>query len=207
MNKDINIRTDLITPNVAASIIPAFAASYGMAAFVADTVDFLGWEFREQILPHLKNWAVEYELHRRAKQGILPFECFIVPNARKNHNHIELRKNGFILTVSQTHSIKSMPRDCIFRNDHCMDGQIALAGFESRNSEKKSVYAILTHGCGISAPKYILCGIPNPNMSSWAQHVNLYELVNGLSVEDTSPVDDDIKLDYRDKVKEIAKNI
>lgn len=202
MKKDINLSTDLITPNVAMSLIPAFSASYGMAAFVADTVDFLGWELREQILPHLKNWAVEYELQRRAKEGIIPFTCSLVPNSRKNHRHIELRKNGFVITVSQTHSINAMPRDCVFRNDYCMDGQIALSGFGSGEPDaSKEVYAILTHGCGATVPSFILCGIPASNMSLWAQHVNLFEVVKNMTIIDTSPVDDDIKLDYREKVK------
>lgn len=209
MKRDINLRTDLVTPSVAMTLIPAFIASYGMATFAADTVDFLGgWEIREQILPHLKNWAVEYELQRRAREGIIPFECTIVPNVRKNHRHVELRKDGFVLTVSQTHSIRAMPRDCVFRNDHCMDGQIALAGFESGDSDaSKEIYAILTHGNGTAAPSFVLCGIPNPDMTSWAQHVNLFDVAKGMSVVDPSPVDDEILLDYRIKVKELAKEV
>lgn len=209
MKRDIDIRKDLITPDVAASLIPAFAAAYGMAVSVADSIDFLGgWELREQIIPHLKNWAVEYELHRRAIAGTIPFECTVVPNIRKNHNHIELRKNGFVLTVSQTHSIRSMPRECIFRNDRCMDGQLALSGFESRDHDgSKEIYAILTHGRGLVSPAFILCGIPNPNMSSWAKHEDLYQITNGITVIDTSPIDDDIVLDYREQVKEHARLI
>ena len=208
MKKEVNLRTDLLTPSITMSLLPAFISSYGMATFVADTVDFLNWEIREQILPHLKNWAVEYELQRRAKEGIIPFDCSIVPNSIKNHRHIELRKNGFVLTVSQTHSIREMPRDCVFRNDHCMDGQIALSGFESGDSEiTKEIYAILTHGKGLMAPSFVLCGIPNRDMTSWDQHVNLFDIVKGISVSDPSPVDNDIMLDYRVKVKELAKEI
>lgn len=209
MRTAINILSKLITPTVAMTLLPAFKASYGMAAYAADTFDFLGWEkFREQIIPHLKNWAIEYELQRRAKEGIIPFECSVVSNSKRNHNHIELRKDGFVLTVSQTHGINSMPRECVFRNEHCMDGQIALSGFESGDSEfSNEVYAILTHGGGGPSPTFVLCGIPNPNMSSWAQHVNLIDIVHGITLVDPSPINDDIKLDYRNKVKELAKDI
>lgn len=207
MKKEVNIDSDLITPKVAMSLIPAFTAAYDMALYAADTIDFLGWaELRNQFLPHLKNWAVEYELQRRAKEGIIPFDCSVVPNSRKNHQHIELHANGFILTVSQTHNIYSMPRDCVFRNDHCMDGQLALEGFEPEEVYSGNIYAILTHGRGLTAPSYILCGIPMPNMKSWAQSVNLFDLVKGMTLVDNSPVDDDIKLDYRNKAKERAED-
>lgn len=206
MKRNIDICSDLITPSIALSLIPAFKSAYGMASFAAETIDFLGGGLGEQIMPHLKNWAVEYELHRRSVEGIIPFECSIVPNSRKNHRHIELRRNGFVLTVSQTHGIHSMPRECVFRNDHNLDGQIALEGFCSNSTEyDKEIYAILTHGQGTSAPAFILCGIPNKGMTLWAQHINLYSVISGISIVDKLPVTDDIKLDFRDKAKEHAK--
>lgn len=208
MKKTIDICSDLITPRIALSLIPAFKAAYGMASFAADSVDFLGGALREQIMPHLKNWAVEYELHRRSVEGIIPFDCSTVPNVRKNHRHIELRKNGFVLTVSQTHTLYSLPRECVFRNDRNLDGQIALGGFETDSGEAGGeIYAILTHGQGSSAPAYIVCGIPNPNMTAWAQHVNLYNVIRDITLLDETPVTDEIKLDFRDKVREQAKKI
>lgn len=207
MKKEINIRSDLITPRVALSFISAFKSAYGMASFAADSVDFLGGELKAQIMPHLKNWAVEFELQRRCIEGIIPFECTFEANSRRNHKHIELRSNGFVLTVSQTHSINAIPRECVFRNDHNWDGQMALSGFDSDSSSAaKDVYAILTHGQGFLTPAFILCGIPNSDMTSWAQHENLFSLVAGMSAVDESPATEDIKLDFRDKAQAKVKN-
>lgn len=204
MKKDVDLCADLITPSIAVSLIPAFVSAYDMAASAADSTEFLGGPLRKQIIPHLKNWAVDYELHRRAKEGIIPFECSFVFNSRKNHEHIELRKDGFVLTVSQTHTFQSMPRESIFRNDYCIDGQIALAEFEPEDSSKE-VYAILTHGWNSASPNFLFCGIPNHNMTCWAQHANLYDIAGGLNIVDESPVTEEIKLDYKEKVKKLAK--
>lgn len=208
MKREVDIRTDLITPRIALSLISAFKSAYGMASFAVESVDFLGGELGEQIMPHLKNWAVEYELRRRSVGGIIPFECTVASNSRKNHKHIELRKDGFVLTVSQTHGMSTMPRECAFRNDHNLDGQMALADFDSCSLMQGSeVYAILTHSGGLDAPAFVLCGIPNTDMTAWAQHVNLFSVVSGLSVVDESPITDDIKLDFRDRAAEQARKI
>lgn len=209
MKDDVDLCADLITPRIAVSLIPAFTSAYSMATSTAESIDFLGgWEFRDLIIPHLKNWAVEYELHRRAKEGILPFECSLAPNSRNNHLHVELRRDGFVLTISQTHRQGQIPRECVFRNDHCMDGQIALEEFAASHTPSgKEVYAIITHGCGLDSPSFILCGIPDPEMRFWAQHVNLFEVVRDLSIVDESPVTQEIQLDYRAKVRELADNI
>lgn len=209
MKRHIDIRSDLITPRVAMSLLPVFTASYNMATFASDTIDFCGGELRDQILPHLKNWAVEYELHRRSTEGIIPFTSSMVYNSKKNHKHLELRRNGFVLTVSQTHTIKSMPRDCVFRNDHCTDGQLALKGFGllDEEAEEKEIYAILTHGWASESPSFVLCGIPNPGLTAWDQHVDLISMIRDIHIIDTSPVTEDIKLDFRDSIKERSKEI
>lgn len=205
----VDICKDLMTPAIATCLIPAFTSAYGMAVSAAESIDFLGkWDLQEQILPYLKNWAVEYELLRRSRQGIIPFGCDVIPNSRKNHRHIELHRNGYILTVSQIHHLTSLPRECIFRNDHCLDGQFVMSGFgEGANGLCKEVYAIMTHGQGMDSPSFICCGIPAPNMKSWAQHVNLFDVVKGLSIVDESPITEDIKLDYRESIQESVKEL
>lgn len=201
MTRNINLNADLITPNVAMSLIPVFTSAYGLAISAAESYDFLGGDLKQQILPHLKNWAVEQELHRRIKDGTIPFDGSFVWNSSKNHKHLELQKDGFILTVSQTQSLQSVPRDCVFRNSHCLDGQLAMAGFQDDNNPNH-IYAILTHGRGTYSPSYILCGIPSPDMRSWAQHLNLFEVVHGMRVLDPSPVTEEIKLAFRDEMEE-----
>lgn len=204
MKKLVNICTDLITAEVALQLIPAFTAAYGMAISAIDSVDFLGGIFRKQNLPHLTNWAVEYELQRRANEGIIPFSCSIVSNRSGNHVHTELHKDGFLLTASQTHRIYEIPRDCVFRNEHSWDGQIAMEGFEDDDPcSDKEIYAVLTHGWGNGGLAYVFCGIPSPQMSEWVQGVNLFDVAKGMSVIDETPVDEDIKLDFREKVKKI----
>lgn len=154
-------------------------------------------------MPNLRNWAVEYELHRRSKEGILPFESKFVFNSRHNHQHLELKYDGFILTVSQTHFLTDLPRECIFRNEHCLDGQMAISGFDPDvDDDEKNIYAILTHGHASSTPNFLLCGIPSPDMKSWAQCVNLLEYTKGFQIIDPSPATDEIVLDFRRSVEE-----
>lgn len=201
----VDIRNDLITPSVALSLIPAFSAAYELATLAANDYNFLGGDLRAQILPHLRNWAVEYELKRRALSGSIPFAGSFESNSRNNHRHLELRNGVFLLTVSQTHRITELPRDCVFRNEHCINGQYVMDEFDYDLSTK-CIYAILTHGRGKDAPGYILCGIPSPDMKTWAQAVNLYDIVGNLEIIDSSPVTEEVKLGYRETIEEkIAK--
>lgn len=199
MAQNFDLRSDLITPRTALSLVAAFTAAYEMAVYTVDTIDFLK-EYRDQALPHIKNWAVESELHRRSKEGVIPFEATMHFNSRHNHKHLELRKNEVTLTVSQTQAIKMPPRECCFRNAHCLEGQTVLPGFDDLESEPcDKIYAILTHGWGTVKPAFIVCGIPNHNMTAWIQSINLLQLV-GNAIIDESPITNDIVLDFKDKV-------
>lgn len=201
MTSNINLVNDIITPSVAMALLPAFSSAYALAEEAVETFEFLGGPLKRQILPHLKNWAVEYELNRRVQNGLIPFESNFVPNSRKNHKHLELRQENFILTVSQTPNVWSLPRDCVFRNDYCLSGQTAIEGFEMEISEDKCVYGILTHGYSSSLPSFVCCGIPTPDMRAWAQQVDLRGIVRGLTVIDPAPVDEEIKLGYKNEIR------
>lgn len=206
MKREFDVAEDLITPRIATQLIPAFNAAYEMAFHAADSVDFLGGVFRGQTLPHLINYAVDYELRRRAEAGIIPFECSVIPNSRRNHLHIELRRNGTLLTVSQTHNQLELPRNCEYRNSYCMDGQYALEGFDDGlRSSNKEVYAILTHVRGNRAPQYLMCGIPTPDMTAWAQLVDLFNVSKGLHIVDESPISNDIQLSFVHHLKRVAE--
>ncbi len=199
--KFVDLRADLITPHVAATLVPAFVAGYDMAAEAAETFDFLSGSLRPLALPHLRNWAVEHELYRRAKAGLIPFTGRFVSNSRNNHVHLELEYSGFILTVSQTHRMTDLPRECVFRNDHNLDGQLFLSDLNLEEERPTNTYAILTHGHNSMTPKHILCGIPSSDMKSWVQQVNLHEIAGEFSIVDPAPIDEEIKLDYRNSIK------
>lgn len=197
--ENFDLKTDLITPRVAATLIPAFEAAYDLASFVANEHPFLSGELKEQIIPYLKNWAVEFELHRRTLTGAIPFIGSFENNSRNNHRHLELQMGRCLLTVSQTHREYELPRDCVFRNEHCLNGQMVLKEFRT-DIHSKTIYAILTHGRGLETPGFIMCGVPNPDMKSWAQAVNLYDVVGNLEVVDVAPVSDEVKLGFRESV-------
>ncbi|MCI6487729.1 MAG: hypothetical protein MSA25_06675 [Clostridiales bacterium] len=202
-----DLKSELITPAVALKLVPAFVSAYELAASAANEIEFLGGELRYQILPHLRNWAVEFELDRRARLGLIPFSSSFESNSRNNHRHLELRKGNVLLTISQTHHCIDLPRDCVFRNEHCENGQYCLEGFEEKvDTASKNIYAILTHGQGKSAPGFILCGVPAPDMKKWSQAVNLYDVVRNLELVDDAPVTEEIHLGYRESVKKNITN-
>lgn len=206
MENHIELLPKLITPNIAVALIPAFTAAYEMAFEAATNIDFLAWDLRPQILPHLKNWAVEFELKRRAEQGKIPFQCEVVQNKRKNHRHIELINKNLIITVSQVSRPTELPRESIFRNQYSIDGQTVLEPFYSADSlpEETPIYAILTHGWQTQAPAFISCGIPAPDMACWTQYLDIFEMVRNLSLVDASPITQDIKLEFRESALQRA---
>lgn len=113
--KYVALEVELITPEVARAITSSVNTAYALADQVAKEYDFLGGELNNQIRPHLRNWAVEWELNRRATAHIIPFTSSFEENIRRNHRHLELRSNGYLLTVSQTHNALELPRECVFR--------------------------------------------------------------------------------------------
>ena len=202
-----DLKSNLITPSVALKLVPAFISAYELALSAANDIDFLGGDLRYQILPHLRNWAVEFELNRRSQLGLLPFSSSFESNSRNNHLHLELRKDNILLTVSQTHRFNDLPRECVFRNEYCEDGQYCMEGFEEDvDSTDKSIYAILTHGRGKTAPGFILCGIPSPDMKKWSQAVNVLDAVHNLDFIDDEPVTEEIHLGFRSSVKKSICN-
>lgn len=202
MGDTFNIRTDLISPSVASSIVPAFHMAYSMACEVVESNSFLAGPLRDQTLPIIKNAAVEFVLYRRAEQGLIPFDVKWVTNSRKNHTHLELRRNGYVLTVSQTHSWDDIPRRCVFRNDRNIDGQLALAGFKSDVSTSKEIYAILTHGWKQSVPTFLYCGVPNANMTAWVDGIDLQNEYSGIRRMEAPKVSQEIVLEFKSHMKE-----
>ena len=202
MRNNIELLPSLITPRVALALIPAFTSAYAMAIEVADAIDFLRGDLRSQIIPHLKNWAVEFELKRRSDEGSIPFWCNVTMNERKNHKHIELHTDKWILTVSQVHTPMYLPREALYRNELNLDGQIALEGFDSEDSTDGEIYAILTHGWQTNNPAFINCGILSPNGTCWVQQMDVLNAAQRMTVLDVSPVTENIKLEFREQAIE-----
>lgn len=144
-----DLLSTLITPQVALTLVPAFTSAYSMAVDTSNSVDFLGGELRTQILPYLKNWALDFEIKRRSEKGLIPFQCKFVFNKAKNHSHIELKNSDWHLTVSQVCRPADIPRESIFRNKYSFDGQMSFPAFgleEDIDRSRGKIYAILTHG-------------------------------------------------------------
>lgn len=50
-------------------------------------------------------------------------------------------------------------------------------------------------------PSFVCCGIPTPDMRAWAQQVDLHSIVRGMTIVDSAPVDEEIKLGYKNAVR------
>ena len=210
MTNSCDLLTNLITPQVAMSLVPAFMSAYSMADDASKSIDFLGGELRTQIAPHLKNWALEFEIKRRAEKGLIPFHCEFVTNKSRNHSHVELLSGNWRLTVSQVCRPLDIPRESIFRNKHSLDGQLyfSASGIEEYDvsCENGRIYAILTHGWQTAIPAFINCGIPSSDMKSWVQHLDMLELLRDMATEDPLPPNDDIILEFNNHIDEKASN-
>lgn len=127
--------------------------------------------------------------------------------SNKNHScyHIELSKNGYILTHSSGNK-KSFPRKALYREDLCTN-QLSLFTDE-QTSEMK--YGILMHASNLEpgSVQKIGLGIPDSNCKTWSNFIELtnpYSLNRINNIIEQYPETDIEKFNF--KLKDRMKNL
>lgn len=160
-------------------LVPAVKRAYSLINELVQQNDFLNWKVGSDILPYLRNAAVEFEFKRLIDKKLLNLKYRIAMNTRRNCHHIEVITNQCIMTISQVPSKTSIPRKAIFRSNLSFSNQLSLLsipGFYPEKEEDK-YYVILTHGCEDSqnskTPEFVTLGLPYPNVLRWAETIDL----------------------------------
>lgn len=138
-------------------------------------VDFLRNSLGKDQFGYLKNLAVQYELARLAKAGILPFRARLATNIARNSKHLELisEKDRAVITVAQVNAPRIIPRPAKFRQLlSTQNNQVTLfetfpALFASLDKEKSDIHILIIHGYKTSVPKFIHAGIPHADNKTW----------------------------------------
>jgi hypothetical protein len=173
-----NLLLEVFPSNVMSQLYIGVNRGYLYVKQIMDT-DFLNNPIGRDNIANLKNIAVQYELARMSRAGLLPFTVNI-KNNKRGANHLELRTNNpkTVLTISQVPYNKKymqprLPKPALFRQSLSVtNGQITMADtfpeiFSSSQGDNSEIHLILTHGYQTEEPKFIYVGIPDPDNKFW----------------------------------------
>lgn len=158
-------------------------------------------ESAESFKQNIINFAIDYNLAKACREGLLDFGFRYAKNHAKNCKHIELLHNELILTHSSINNGERVPRESIFRRYLSSTNQISFYGDETLNPPS---YGILTHQHRENGNKkaIIYLGIPDSEYGYWCNEINLTLLNSGLMVSVSEEEYEDFKFELRKEQKE-----
>lgn len=187
--------------------LPAVRLAYKMVKDLKDDKEWIAWIGSEDLLVHLRIYAVEFMISRLVDKGELPdsFRYRIARNVADNCNHLELLSRRSILTISHVHRPKQVPRYADFRLNLGISNQLLLAPefADLVRHPGDKFFALLTHGKGEDAPGFVNIGIPNGHVRSWADRINLMkepQYVDNISRQEEIPDPTEL-MDFKLKIE------
>jgi len=191
-----------------AQFVPAVKRAYSLVNELAQQNDFLNWKVGRDVLPYLRNAAVEFEFKRLIDNGLLDLRYKVAMNRRRNCHHIEIITDKCIMTISQVQSKYSVPRKAEFRSNLSFSNQLSLfsiTDFFPDSFYEDKYYAILTHGCGNNQnsrmPEFISLGLPCPDVKQWAEIIDLTAEPHAVDVPEEVIAGDDLVLKFKEHIE------
>ena len=162
-----------------------------MVNLLKQDYDWIRWPGSRDILVHIRRVAVEFELQRVIdNQSDIRYSSVIARNAADNCNHLEIRSNDSVLTVSQVPRPTMVPRHAIFRDNYGVGNQTLLGLYDEPTVPGDRVYTLLTHGYYSDQPAFVCLGIPSPAMDGWICRVNLMLEPHQINLPETEKITD-----------------
>jgi hypothetical protein len=158
-------------PDFFSNALALVEQGYLMADTLVSRKKFLLTACGSDLIPYLRNVAVEFcFLNKYQHSGKM--HCLEAKNKGRNCHHIEIFSDDTIITISQTHNVRDLPRKSVFRNDLSNNPQLLLRDAFSEDAfrAEKRTYYILTHGGANSIfekPDFIALGIPHSSEKKW----------------------------------------
>ena len=133
----------------------------------------------KNVIPEIKNLAIDYFLIQACTHGMLPFEANYQVNSNNTGHNLRMTTTDGkgILTVNQVTKINNSSRDAVYRKnmEHDLVSKLNLWGNDLSTKDDSSVikyYFELTHGHQSLQPKFVVLGMPNDE-GGWIVKENL----------------------------------
>jgi len=133
----------------------------------------------KNVIPEIKNLAIDYFLIQACIHGMLPFEANYQVNSNNTGHNLRMTTTDGkgILTVNQVTKINNSSRDAVYRKnmEHDLVSKLNLWGNDLSTKDDSSVikyYFELTHGHQSLQPKFVALGMPN-DKGGWIVKENL----------------------------------
>lgn len=186
------------------TIANSVTKGYSYAKNLFENNDIFSCPSSENILPHLINLGVEFEIFRNIKIGNLNFDYRFVYNSAKNHQHLEIKTGNSIATISQVNDRNELPRKAKFRNNHRLNNRLSL--FDPKviklNNDNDQFYSLITHGRNNFHPLFINLGVPSP-YKGWIFKENLF--IYTSSENETEEESEELLVSFKEHIKEVKK--
>lgn len=175
----INFLKDEFPIRERTQFVPAVRRAYSLIKEISQQNDFLNWKVGRDLLPYLRNAAVEFEFKRLIDKGALNYKYRISMNQRRNCNHLEIISPNCVLTISHVPRKIAVPRKALFRSNLSFINQMSIfsiLGLQDDDICEDKYYAIMTHGGStrsLSVPEFVNLGLPCTDVKEWAEILDL----------------------------------
>lgn len=160
------------------------------------------------------HYGVQAAIERSVSDGTLPGEVEVCPNVAGSANHLEWKYQNAIISISQVHHYKALPRRAEFRgilgNHNIGRSPMIQTNFlenQILDALSKQCYFLLTHGFRNSKPDFIGLGVPNEMLNKWYYSINLSSLIKPQDIPSLDPLApvEEIKEENNLTLRTIAK--
>ncbi|MBS7529433.1 hypothetical protein IC619_002840 [Hazenella sp. IB182353] len=146
--------------------------------------------FQIQTRGNLRPYAIWYEIKNYCNEGLLPFQCRVVPTRNKSFYYLQIFTDTMELTISAVQSPKNIARPALFRDSNHGLNQLVLDLYGTGDTIVKSLpyKFLLTHGHDGGneyRPYFINLGLPNEKR--WIEKINILDEPYVIEKQDLVP--------------------
>jgi hypothetical protein len=138
----------------------------------------------KDILPHLKNYSVEFAIIKYIENGLLPYDFDIKYNSNKSARYFVLLDSNrkLELCVNQVSTKSKIGRPAFYRNKRIKSFNSYFTFFETNTPEiitEKPIYFELNHGYQSLSPSFVVLGIPGRH-GKWLDKIEISSEINHI---------------------------
>lgn len=191
-------------------IVPCIEEANQIVTEITGLFPFLVRKSAKQTVGMIRKDAIEEVIQRVYTEGIWGIECEFRPNYNGSSEHLELITNRLVMTINQAPSIKSFPREALFRNILCASNDDVLFADYLREGITGTPYGMITYGFSYGRLSFARIGIPQYDWGGWLAEIDLLKEPRNINLIETAPVEiitDESKLEIKTRIiKEVLKD-
>ncbi|MCM3651345.1 hypothetical protein [Metabacillus litoralis] len=177
---------DLFGPRVRSLLNTAVGKGYELAIQTKENTNYLNYNKGRgnDILPHLKNYSVEFSIIKYIENGLLPYDFEIKYNSKRTARYFVLfdAHRKIELCVNQVNRKEKIGRPAYYRKQRIESFNSYFTFSENDNTKvitDKPIYFELNHGYQSITPDFVVLGIPS-KQGKWLDKVEISREINHI---------------------------